>query len=46
MTETTLTATLVGDEYAAQLAEFSEQYEEIQRRRAALDAEEVRLLAR
>ncbi|NUJ88417.1 DUF222 domain-containing protein [Plantibacter sp. MCCC 1A11337] len=46
MTETTLSAIRVGDEYAAQLAEFSEQYAEIQRRRAKLDAEEVRLLAR
>ncbi|MET3510918.1 MULTISPECIES: HNH endonuclease signature motif containing protein [Plantibacter] len=46
MTETTLTVTRVGDEYAAQLAEFSDHYADIQRRRAALDAEEVRLLAR
>jgi len=46
MTEITLSAIRVGDEYAARLAEFSEQYEDIQRRRAALDAEEVRLVAR
>jgi len=45
MTETT-TAIRVGDEYAAQLAEFSDQYADIQRRRANLDAEEARLLAR
>ncbi|MBF4512384.1 DUF222 domain-containing protein [Plantibacter sp. VKM Ac-2885] len=46
MTETTLTATRVGDEYAAQLAEFSDEYAEIHRLRAALDAREARLLAR
>ncbi|WP_133059915.1 hypothetical protein [Plantibacter elymi (nom. nud.)] len=46
MTETTLTAIRVGDEYAAQLAEFSDEYAEIHRLRAALDAREARLLAR
>jgi len=46
MTETTLTAILASDEYAAQLAEFSDHYADIQRRRANLDAEEARLLAR
>ncbi|MET3509350.1 MULTISPECIES: HNH endonuclease signature motif containing protein [Plantibacter] len=46
MTETTTSAVRAGDEYAAQLAEFSDHYADIQRRRAALDAEEVRLLAR
>ncbi|MGG7452152.1 DUF222 domain-containing protein [Plantibacter auratus] len=46
MTETTLTAIRASDEHAAQLAEFSDHYADIQRRRAALDAEEARLLAR
>jgi len=46
MTETTLTAIRASDEYAAQLAEFSDHYADIQRRHAALDAEEARLLAR
>ncbi|OII39984.1 HNH endonuclease signature motif containing protein [Plantibacter sp. MMLR14_011] len=46
MTETPLTAIRVGDDYAAQLAEFSDEYAEIQRLRAALDAREARLLAR
>ena len=46
MTETTTTAIRVGDEYAAQLVEFSEEYAEIHRLRAALDAREARLLAR
>ncbi|SMQ72629.1 HNH endonuclease [Plantibacter sp. VKM Ac-1784] len=46
MTETTLTAIRASDEYAARLAEFSDHYADIQRRRAALDAEEARLLAR
>ncbi|NUJ87576.1 DUF222 domain-containing protein [Plantibacter sp. MCCC 1A11337] len=45
MTETTTSAVRAGDHYAAQLAEFSDHYAEIQRRRAALDAEEARLLA-
>ena len=45
MTETT-TAIRAGDEYAAQLAEFSDEYAEIGRLRAALDAREARLLAR
>jgi hypothetical protein len=46
MTETTLPAMRVADKYAAQLAEFSDEYADIRRRRAALDAEEARLLAR
>jgi hypothetical protein len=46
MTESTTTAVPAGDEYAVQLAEFSDEYADIQRRRAALDAEEARLLAR
>jgi hypothetical protein len=39
-------AVRAGDEYAAQLAEFSDAFADIHRRRAALDAEEARLLAR
>ncbi|CAH0231262.1 HNH endonuclease signature motif containing protein [Plantibacter cousiniae (nom. nud.)] len=46
MTETTASAVRAGDECAAQLAEFSDAFADIQRRRAALDAEEARLLAR
>ncbi|MGG7450964.1 DUF222 domain-containing protein [Plantibacter auratus] len=46
MTETTASAVRAGDEYAAQLAEFSDAFADIHRRRAALDAEEARLLAR
>jgi hypothetical protein len=46
MTETALPAMRVADEYAARLAEFSDEYAEIQRLRAALDAREARLLAR
>jgi len=46
MTETTASAVRAGDAYAARLAEFSDHYADIQRRRAALDAEEARLLAR
>ncbi|MET0354965.1 MAG: hypothetical protein ABW038_13450, partial [Plantibacter flavus] len=46
MTETTLTAMRASDEHAARLAEFSDEYAEIQRLRAALDAREARLLAR
>ncbi|KQM15681.1 hypothetical protein ASF83_06990 [Plantibacter sp. Leaf171] len=42
MAESTTSVVRAGDEYAAQLAEFSD----IHRRRAALDAEEARLLAR
>ncbi|WP_162235722.1 MULTISPECIES: hypothetical protein, partial [unclassified Plantibacter] len=45
MTETP-TAIRASDEYAAQLAEFSDEYAEIGRLRAALDAREARLLAR
>jgi hypothetical protein len=45
MTETT-TAIRASDEFAAQLAEFSDEYASLCRRRAALDAEEARLLAR
>ena len=46
MTETTLTATRVGDTYAAQLAEFSDAWAEIHRQQAVLDARKARLLAR
>jgi len=46
MTETTTTAIRASDEYAARLAELSDHYADIQRRRAALDGEEARLLAR
>ncbi|OII40882.1 HNH endonuclease signature motif containing protein [Plantibacter sp. MMLR14_011] len=46
MTETTLTATRVGDEYAAQLAEFSEEWADLHRQQAVLDARKARLLAR
>ncbi|SKC70976.1 HNH endonuclease signature motif containing protein [Plantibacter cousiniae (nom. nud.)] len=46
MTETTRTATRVGDEYAAQLAEFSDQWAELHRQQAVLDARKARLLAR
>ncbi|WP_426737098.1 DUF222 domain-containing protein [Plantibacter sp. 2H11-2] len=46
MTETTLTATRVGDTYAAQLAEFSDEWAEIHRQQAVLDTRKARLLAR
>jgi len=46
MTETTPTATRAGDEYAAQLAEFSDEWTEIHRQQAVLDARKARLLAR
>jgi hypothetical protein len=46
MTGTALTATRVGDEYAAQLAEFSDEWAEIHRQQAVLDARKARLLAR
>jgi hypothetical protein len=46
MTETTATATRVGDEYAAQLAEFSDAWAELHRQQAVLDARKARLLAR
>ncbi|MGG7450726.1 DUF222 domain-containing protein [Plantibacter auratus] len=46
MTETTSAAIRASDERAAQLAEFSDEYAEIHRLRAALDAREARLLAR
>ncbi|NUJ88796.1 DUF222 domain-containing protein [Plantibacter sp. MCCC 1A11337] len=46
MTETTLTATRVGDEYAAQLAEFSDEWADLHRQQAVLDARKARLLAR
>ncbi|MBD8536593.1 hypothetical protein PlfCFBP13513_09485 [Plantibacter flavus] len=46
MTETTLTAIRVGDEYAAQLAEFSDEWAELHRQQAVLDARKARLLAR
>jgi hypothetical protein len=46
MTETTTAAIRVGDEYAAQLAEFSDEWGEIHRQQAVLDARKARLLAR
>ena len=46
MTETTPTATRAGDEYAARLAEFSDEWTEIHRQQAVLDARKARLLAR
>jgi len=46
MTETTPTATRAGDEYAAQLAEFSDEWTEIHRQQADLDSRKARLLAR
>ncbi|MBD8102293.1 HNH endonuclease signature motif containing protein [Plantibacter sp. CFBP 8775] len=46
MTETTPAAIRVGDEYAAQLAEFSDEWTEIHRQQAVLDARKARLLAR
>ncbi|WP_285027031.1 hypothetical protein [Plantibacter sp. ME-Dv--P-122b] len=46
MTETTAAAIRASDDYAARLAEFSAEYAEITRLRAALDAREARLLAR
>ncbi|MBD8467010.1 DUF222 domain-containing protein [Plantibacter sp. CFBP 8798] len=46
MTETTPAAIRVGDEYAAQLAEFSDQWAELHRQQAVLDARKARLLAR
>ena len=45
MTETTPAAIRVGDEYAAQLAEFSDEWTEIHRQQAVLDARKARLLA-
>ncbi|WP_285026046.1 HNH endonuclease signature motif containing protein [Plantibacter sp. ME-Dv--P-122b] len=45
MTETT-TAIRVGDEYAARLVEFSDEWAEIHRQQAVLDARKARLLAR
>ncbi|WP_138946875.1 HNH endonuclease signature motif containing protein [Plantibacter sp. M259] len=46
MTETTATAIRVGDEYAARLVEFSDEWAEIHRQQAVLDARKARLLAR
>ncbi|MDD9152395.1 DUF222 domain-containing protein [Plantibacter flavus] len=46
MTETTPTATSAGDEYAAQLAEFSDAWAELHRQQAVLDTRKARLLAR
>ncbi|AQX81291.1 hypothetical protein BWO91_16170 [Plantibacter flavus] len=46
MTETTFTAIRVGDEYAAQLAEFSDEWADLHRQQAVLDARKARLLAR
>ena len=46
MTETSSAATRVGDEYAAQLAEFSDEWAELHRQQAVLDARKARLLAR
>ncbi|MBF4568210.1 DUF222 domain-containing protein [Plantibacter sp. VKM Ac-2880] len=46
MTESTTSAVRAGDEYAAQLAEFSDEYAEICRQQAVLAARAARLLAR
>ncbi|WP_138944880.1 HNH endonuclease signature motif containing protein [Plantibacter sp. M259] len=46
MTEATAAAICAGDEYAAQLAEFSDEWAELHRQQAALDAKKARLLAR
>jgi hypothetical protein len=46
MTESTTSAVRAGDEYAAQLAEFSDEWAEIHRQQAVLDARKARLLAR
>ncbi|MBD8466602.1 DUF222 domain-containing protein [Plantibacter sp. CFBP 8798] len=47
MTEITPAAAIrAGDEYAAQLAEFSDEWTEIHRQQAVLDARKARLLAR
>ena len=47
MTETTPAAAIrAGDEYAAQLAEFSDEWAELHRQQAVLDARKARLLAR
>ncbi|WP_285028671.1 DUF222 domain-containing protein [Plantibacter sp. ME-Dv--P-122b] len=46
MTETTAAAIRANDEYAAQLAEFSDEYAEICRQQAVLAARTARLLAR
>ena len=47
MTETTPAAAIrAGDEYAAQLAEFSDEWAELHRQQATLDARKARLLAR
>ena len=46
MTETTSAAIRASDDYAAQLAEFSDEWTEIHRQQAVLDARKARLLAR
>ena len=46
MTEATTTAIRASDEYAAQLADFSDEYAEICRQQAVLAARTARLLAR
>ncbi|WP_285042038.1 hypothetical protein, partial [Plantibacter sp. LMC-P-059a] len=46
MTESTTSAVRAGDDYAAQLAEFSDEWAEIHRQQAVLDARKARLLAR
>ncbi|WP_426737997.1 DUF222 domain-containing protein [Plantibacter sp. 2H11-2] len=47
MTEITPAAAIrAGDEYAAQLAEFSDEWAELHRQQAVLDARKARLLAR
>ncbi|VXB51463.1 HNH endonuclease signature motif containing protein [Plantibacter sp. T3] len=46
MTESTSAAVRAGDEYAAQLAEFSDEWAELHRQQATLDARKARLLAR
>ncbi|CAH0137846.1 hypothetical protein PlfCFBP13513_04820 [Plantibacter flavus] len=46
MSESTTSAARAGDDYAAQLAEFSDEYAEICRQQAVLAARTARLLAR
>ncbi|MBF4511471.1 hypothetical protein ITJ66_03140 [Plantibacter sp. VKM Ac-2885] len=46
MTETISAAIRASDDYAAQLAEFSDQWAELHRHQAVLDARKARLLAR
>ncbi|OAN27940.1 hypothetical protein A4X17_06680 [Plantibacter sp. H53] len=46
MTETTTTATRASDDCAARLAEFSDEWADLHRQQAVLDARKARLLAR